>query len=400
MKKVFALALALWLAVVALSLWWEMRDSAHEEGLLALETARTMMAQIAIAREWNARLGGVYAFVSDETRPNEYLTDPDRDIKLPDGRALTKINPAYMTRQLSELSARETRFTFRITSTKPLRPANAPLPWEKEALGKIEKGADEVSQFLQIGDKRTFYYMAPLRAGKDCLRCHEKQGVKEGDLRGGVSIEITNPPDLSDDSTIFWHVTFAIFGAIFISYASRKVESAYAVCRYDATVDQLTRINNRRYFIERYEQELKVAHRQGQPMALLMADVDHFKLYNDAYGHVAGDHVLAEVAKIFCSTLARPTDLCARYGGEEFISMLPDTTESGALHVAERIRQTVEKAAIPHKASPTAKVVTISIGVTVIDPAEIEPGNDLKYIERADGGLYRAKGSGRNRVSL
>lgn len=400
MRGVFAAALALWLSVVALSLFWGIRDDDAQEERLALETARTLMTQVSIAREWNAKLGGVYTLVTPENQPNPYLSDRERDVTLPDGRVLTKINPAYMTRQLADLSTNQTRFRFRITSLDPLRPANAPTRWEESALKRLELGDPEVAEYRTEGDRKTFIYMAPLHASKECLRCHEKQGVKEGDLRGGISIEIADPPELPATSIILWHALFALLGALFIVHVGKKLEGAYSICRYDATIDPLTRIPNRRFFMERYHHELRVAHRQEEPMGLIMVDVDHFKNYNDTYGHLEGDRCLIAVAKAISDSLQRPQDLCGRFGGEEFIVMLPATSERGALFVAERIRASVQSLMIAHKTSSAADHVTVSVGLAILGPGAASPDVDLKFISMADQALYEAKNGGRNRVAM
>jgi diguanylate cyclase (GGDEF)-like protein len=127
-----------------------------------------------------------------------------------------------------------------------------------------------------------------------------------------------------------------------------------------------------------------------------MLDVDHFKKFNDFYGHAAGDECLQHVAAILAATVERSSDLVARYGGEEFAVLLSDTDARGARVVAESIRERVETAAIAHAASDPEQCVTVSIGVATMVPAADEESREL--IEQADRALYRAKGAGRNRV--
>jgi diguanylate cyclase (GGDEF)-like protein len=136
--------------------------------------------------------------------------------------------------------------------------------------------------------------------------------------------------------------------------------------------------------------------RVGQHLSLIMFDVDHFKLYNDTYGHGAGDDCLKRVAKAAVAALQRPADMVARYGGEEFIALLPDTSIAGAQAVAEAIRENVENEKIPHERSSTAPHVTVSLGfiATIPKPNLAIP----ETLEAVDKALYAAKTGGRNRV--
>jgi diguanylate cyclase (GGDEF)-like protein len=161
--------------------------------------------------------------------------------------------------------------------------------------------------------------------------------------------------------------------------------------------DSLTDIPNRRNFEERLDREWSRASRNGQPLTLVMMDIDHFKNYNDHYGHGAGDECLRRVARILKKSLSRPMDVVARYGGEEFVALLPDTDEAGARHVAEQLRAAIEAAAIPHGHSATAPVVTLSVGVATHSRSNAK--NNAKQLQQAaDQALYRAKGQGRNQV--
>jgi diguanylate cyclase (GGDEF)-like protein len=169
-----------------------------------------------------------------------------------------------------------------------------------------------------------------------------------------------------------------------------------------ANTDRLTGLANRRLFDTHISRELRRLrrHLRGNDKAGLLAvaiiDVDHFKLYNDTYGHMAGDHCLKAIAEALQSCITRPADLACRFGGEEFILVLPDTDEAGAMIVAETARIRVEKMALPHTASPVAKVITVSVGAAASEIGE----NFLieSLIETADKALYEAKGTGRNRV--
>jgi diguanylate cyclase (GGDEF)-like protein len=162
-------------------------------------------------------------------------------------------------------------------------------------------------------------------------------------------------------------------------------------------LDALTGLANKRRFDEALSNEWRRAQRSGTPLALAMADVDGFKAYNDAFGHPQGDRCLAAIAGVLARSVGRAGDLAARYGGEEFVVLLPGVDRPSALQVAEAIRRGVAALAIPHPASPTGSVVTISLGVAACVPAQGSPMASL--VSEADAALYRAKQAGRNRTA-
>jgi len=162
-----------------------------------------------------------------------------------------------------------------------------------------------------------------------------------------------------------------------------------------SSLDGLTGIANRRRFDEYLEQEWLRSARSHKEISLILIDIDHFKPYNDNYGHQGGDEVLRKVAQTLESETHRPGDLVARYGGEEFAVVLPDTAPEGAAQVAEKMRRSIEALNIPHAHSTATDHVTISMGVASVVPPEGAVREAL--IESADQGLYEAKESGRNR---
>ncbi|MCL2635376.1 MAG: diguanylate cyclase [Betaproteobacteria bacterium] len=159
--------------------------------------------------------------------------------------------------------------------------------------------------------------------------------------------------------------------------------------------DGLTGIANRRYFDEHIAREWRRARRNGSSLALMMCDVDHFKKFNDTYGHQAGDECLRRVAGAIATSLERGSDMAARYGGEEFVVVLSETSLGGALIVAEKIRHAVHALQIPHSASSHSRV-TLSIGLAATVP-EIDD-SCASLIAAADRALYEAKNNGRDRV--
>jgi diguanylate cyclase (GGDEF)-like protein len=166
--------------------------------------------------------------------------------------------------------------------------------------------------------------------------------------------------------------------------------------RQMAFVDGLTGVFNRRYFDMRLGQEWARAARSASTLALVIADVDCFKSYNDHYGHQAGDDCLRQIARHMKNKLARPADLVARYGGEEFACILPDTDTEGAIAVAVRLEKAVRSLDLPHVKAACGGIVTISLGVVAAVPAEGRDVNAL--LAEADRALYCAKAAGRARV--
>ncbi|MFZ4289824.1 diguanylate cyclase domain-containing protein [Variovorax sp. HJSM1_2] len=178
----------------------------------------------------------------------------------------------------------------------------------------------------------------------------------------------------------------------------QALEHANARLAELSSTDGLTGIANRRRFDEMLEAEWKRCMRHNEPLALIMVDIDHFKRYNDHYGHVAGDECLRQVAQILQSCIRRAGELVARYGGEEFVLLLPSTDLMFARQMARRAIEQLHTAALQHANSPTAPQVTLSMGIASAMPDPSFTAEAL--IEAADSALYRAKNHGRNRVEL
>ncbi|AKJ29137.1 diguanylate cyclase [Caldimonas brevitalea] len=178
---------------------------------------------------------------------------------------------------------------------------------------------------------------------------------------------------------------------------TRELEEANARLQTLSRSDPLTSLPNRRHFDELKDVEMRRSHRSGQPLSLLLCDVDFFKRYNDAYGHACGDRCLQAVAQVLRESFVRAGELPARIGGEEFAVLLPGVDLAGALRLGERLCKAVEARAIPHKASEVAPHVSLSVGVAQFDAVTMERFDAL--LQQADEALYRAKSGGRNRVA-
>jgi diguanylate cyclase (GGDEF)-like protein len=162
-------------------------------------------------------------------------------------------------------------------------------------------------------------------------------------------------------------------------------------------VDSLTDMPNRRFFDDYFARAWGYAQRESKMVSIVMMDIDHFKQYNDYYGHGAGDECLRRVARAILSQVSRPADLVARYGGEEFIAVLPGTSSAGALTASRKFKAAVEAISIPHEKSGTAPVVTISVGSATYGENYKPEESDL-LLKAADAALYQAKEGGRNRI--
>lgn len=192
-----AIFIAIWSLLVVWSGWWRLNTLDQSLRTTARIQARAAFEKDVLYRFWNATHGGVYVPVGPNAQPNPYLDHPKREVQTTDGQTLTLINPAYMTRQVHELQREETGLRAHITSLNPLRPANAPDEWEAAALKRLEKGEKEVSQQLQFKNGTWLRLMRPLIARKACLACHAKQGYKEGQVRGGISVSVPMAPLLA-----------------------------------------------------------------------------------------------------------------------------------------------------------------------------------------------------------
>jgi diguanylate cyclase (GGDEF)-like protein len=191
------------------------------------------------------------------------------------------------------------------------------------------------------------------------------------------------------------------FGGIyyFISQLLQKINETQQKLMALASIDDLTQLYNRRYFFERFNQEVERAKRYQRPLSCIIMDIDYFKHVNDSYGHLAGDQVLIDIAQILKNN-CRQSDLAGRYGGEELIILLPETEAGGAMIIADRIREIIEE----HQTVDGKGVVigvTVSMGVASLSGTEL--GNidkNERIVQYADDALLVAKKGGRNRIEL
>jgi two-component system NtrC family sensor kinase len=158
-------------------------EKQYEE--LANVIGRSIFRELLIIRKWNAQHGGIYVPVTERFQPNPYLEDVRRDVVTTDGERLTKINPEYMTRLLSELLQKDNGIKIHLTSLKLTSPANRPDPWEERTLQKFEQGSKEESGIVGFEELATFRYMAPLKTEESCMTCHAKRAIRL-EYQGGL----------------------------------------------------------------------------------------------------------------------------------------------------------------------------------------------------------------------
>ena len=180
---------------------------------------------------------------------------------------------------------------------------------------------------------------------------------------------------------------------IFKFLSGNNIENAYHEEIYRlTTIDGLTQVYNKRYFLETLEREIGRAQRYRRELSLIMFDIDHFKQVNDTYGHLAGDYVLKQLAVVIKSRIRRE-DILSRYGGEEFAIVLPEIDVQNAVQFGEKVRRLTERAVF--RFEDTDIPVTVSVGIAALKPELQDP---LEFIKLADDNLYQAKSAGRNRV--
>lgn len=216
------------LVVTVISLCVNIDKTSRQYKQLATVMGRSFFEAFIAARMWNAQHNGVYVPVTDDLKPNPYLDDPLRDVITKDGTILTKINPAFMTRLISEILKKGNGLNVNITSLNPIRPENKADAWERNALESFSKGSKEEFGIVGEGASAVFRYMSPLRTEKACLKCHAKQGYREGDIRGGISVTFSyglfqTAVSESNMQIFLIHILFFSTGVLIIYLLGKKL---------------------------------------------------------------------------------------------------------------------------------------------------------------------------------
>lgn len=264
--------------LLVLLLIWVTRNLREEQMSQLRETASALVQQIILTRSWNAEHGGVYVERDPRTQPNPYLRDPDRDIVSVAGKRYTKLNPAYMTRQIAELSQQRHGNHFSLTSLRPLNPANQPDAWEKDALLAMERGAGEQMAVAAVGPARLFRFIAPLLLEAPCLRCHADQHYRLGDAMGGISVSL--PMRRSDRiheerAAVYLRVTAGVWAVLIGFIILVSWTESRRIAREMTHRIELTRLKST------IELAGAVAHEIRQPLTVLMS---HGHIIQDSLG--------------------------------------------------------------------------------------------------------------------
>ncbi len=225
MKKYIIALVVLWIIAVTVSLVWNLHVEKNNQAIIAMEGARAFFKQVELTRTWNAEHGGVYVRITDQVKPNPYLEIPFRDTETNDGRKLTTINPAFMTRQIAEIAARTTGVQFHITSLKPIRPQNKADSWERTALNRFENGKKEFGDYVfNPSGEKVYRYMAPLFVEQGCLKCHAVQGYKLGDIRGGISVMLPFSKETTKWQLWLTHILALLIVTVIFIFFGGKLE--------------------------------------------------------------------------------------------------------------------------------------------------------------------------------
>jgi diguanylate cyclase (GGDEF)-like protein len=384
---------------IGVSLVWNVGQIRQKFLEIARAQAVITLEKNVISRHWSAGHGGVYVPITNDTPPNPYLaTIPERDITTPSGKKLTLINPAYMMRQIYEIEKKGGYSFFgHITSLNPIRPQNAPDPWERNALQTFQQGTSEVSTLETIKGKKYFRLIRPLKVEESCLKCHAAQGYKQGDIRGGISVSILMEPLLTImrkriyqftiSHIILWLIGLGGIALItqFLIKSEEERKQTEKVIQNLSITDELTSLLNRRGFFTLAEQQIKIARRTGREMVLLFADLDKLKGINDTWGHAEGDRALCEVGKILKNTF-RESDIIARIGGDEFVMLAVETPQSNAKIIKDHLQAHLDtynaKEDMPYNLS-------LSLGIVRFDP--LAPKTIDELLTQADAVMYEQK---------
>lgn len=266
-RRYWLVPLALWSAIVVASLAWNLFVIQRQVLELSTSQGREVFHMMDAMRLWNARHGGVYAKVTEETPPNPYLDVPDRDVETRDGVRLTLLNPAYMTRQVAATVRELTGVQVHMTSLKPINPGNRADLWETAALQDFERGGKDKAELVEAGGQTFARFMAPLVTRQACLDCHAKQGYKVGDIRGGISVTLDTAPfaeplRLQKRNSVLVHlVGWVLVAALTLLALSRSRDQVLALERAKDEQEALVELRTgelRREVVERRQAEIRL----------------------------------------------------------------------------------------------------------------------------------------------
>lgn len=390
--------------ITGLSLNWNLSLINKHLTEIALHETRGVFTLILITRQWNSLHQGVYVKVTDKTKPNPYLIEAERDI-IANGVLFTKMNPAYMTREIADLTQLGTGVALHIASLKPVNPHNKPDAWEKTALEEFVKGKSEYYGFTETKRGLEFRYAGPLYMEKECYQCHSDMH-NISNIRGTVTVSLPADPLVAmlkpqKQSVIIFHILVFLAISAIIWFTLTKLQQHLQerlemekLIKHQAYHDSLTGLPNRRMYERILQQTINKAEQEKTQLGIAFLDLDGFKNANDTYGHHVGDELLKQVAERLTSEV-RNGDIVARQGGDEFVVLINGIEGAGEMvKIAERILKAIAKSFTiqGHEIR-----ITTSIGISLF-PRDGKDSTEL--IIKADSALYESKISGRNRYTF
>ncbi len=235
----FYLVLFSWILIIIVSYILNIKITKRNTINIITKQSAAFFEEIETTRLWNAKHGGVYVPITETTQPNPYLQVPNREIYIDSlGIALTKVNPAFMTRQIAELAKTNSKIQYHITSLMPIRPENKALEWERKSLESFENQTDYTLELYQNDTIKEYRYMAPLFVKKGCMKCHEKQGYNVGDIRGGISIRTPAEPLLEAEYLQKRNINLFHFFSMIIGILSLFLFKNYSNKKYKIVVEK------------------------------------------------------------------------------------------------------------------------------------------------------------------
>ncbi|MDR2401586.1 MAG: diguanylate cyclase [Deferribacteraceae bacterium] len=421
-------------ASIAFSLWYNYQNTvATVQNNILIKVKAINVADFTY-EGFISDLGELFVLSSSGLQPNSNLPKEKQEVITRSGTRLIRLNPTYLTRLVHELGTGSEKITRKIVSNNPTNPENTADAWEAAAIEQIESGRiDEKFEIIDApsGGAAAVRYISPFVIRESCVSCHT--GSNAGERYGGISVTLSYAPYFEIIKKTFipiggahiavWLLMLLIliaFSNSIITQLKKKnltedalldttaeLNKEIEICnefenelresrkRFQelAQKDPLTNLFNRRRFFELAATEIKRMQRVGGIATLAMLDIDHFKRFNDTYGHIAGDNCLKSISSKI-REIIREIDVVARYGGEEFIFLFPQTPSDYAVGVSERLRAGLSAAPIKLEDGKIV-YITVSIGFTEIDPekiAEIHHEAAIHTaINEADTALYHAK---------
>jgi diguanylate cyclase (GGDEF)-like protein len=402
--RLFLIILSLLLSVLV-GVFFAVLYQGVERGMLQRleEQANAYADLVNHIKMWNYDFGGVFIEKKrgDETNAHLLRLGINPDLHTSDGRTLTVRNHAIMVHEISKRSEQTGGGRFRIISGKPIDPHNAPDALEAEALAAFAGGTKRFTR-LVLTPAPLYRFVQPMIAEKSCLECHGRYGYKVGDVLGALSVTLPVAGMMAEsrDSRVLIVIGgVVVLGIILLSTyfltlrLAIKLDEVQLLLRRQASTDELTGLRNRRNIMKRLHEEFLRAGRKGDPLSLIIVDIDHFKKVNDAHGHPFGDIVLKHVA-ITLRDVLRNYDIIGRIGGEEFMVITPVLDLTAATALADRLRLAIAGERVSE--GGVLLRVTVSAGVATI--ADVDDSVQA-LIKRADMALYKAKLAGRNQVA-